>query len=675
MRKLFSIFAICLCSLSLGLFLSGCNEETNTQPVNEPVYQISIDETENGSITTNKTEARENDTILLYTTPNNGYVVDKISISNVSLEKVADNIYVFNMPKNNISIGATFKLKEEETYNVNAISTGNGEIVINNDTYYEGDEVTIVISPNNNYELDILYSNEVELNYVSNNTYSFIMPANDVTIFATFKESKVNYYLNTAHNERASISLSKYTAQENELIYVTISPDINYKVTKISANIPVEFTMVNKNFYTFNMPAHNITITVEVELEKIYSIEDIVGTYKTVSAIDNNGDENIYKTYFNNTFLKVNSNYTATLATHYGFSTPTENNTYSNYYIFKDFNFTMDDNYISTYLPEIGIINDIEILNENTIYLHLGSYYYTFSRITPFEIDYGTYISTTNSNDAIIINQDLVCYDNMLYSDVNIFENYLILSSDYTNDKAILNIEEENNNIKVNGYKYIYNTNEIISLKEKTYSKQTGLYNIQNIAGFYTTYKTYNTDGTECNLTNEDINRFFTINENSTLTLATVMGLNYSTINDINISISNNIITIDLPEIADYSTLYMSVVNENLIKVCVFNESSSVVIEFIKTSYTPIQNGTYTSSLGNIVVTDDSISFNDTPMLNYTIIGDKIIVPVNDESGDIYISHYIQTETSLTIIPYQFHKTDNSITKIEDGEMTYQKQI
>lgn len=86
---------------------------------------------------------------------------------------------------------------------------------------------------------------------------------------------------------------------------------------------------------------------------------------------------------------------------------------------------------------------------------------------------------------------------------------------------------------------------------------------------------------------------------------------------------------------------------------------------------------TYLPEIGiinDIEILNESTIY-DTPMLNYTIIGDKIIVPVNDESGDIYISHYIQTETSLTIIPYQFHKTDNSITKIEDGEMTYQKQI
>lgn len=73
------------------------------------------------------------------------------------------------------------------TYSVTTGTMSNGSVTATPSSgIEEGDEVTLTIKPNTGYELETLTVDGSNVTNVSNNTYSFTMPAHDVAVSATF---------------------------------------------------------------------------------------------------------------------------------------------------------------------------------------------------------------------------------------------------------------------------------------------------------------------------------------------------------------------------------------------------------------------------------------------------------------------------------------------------------
>ncbi len=150
-------------------------------------YSISIGESANGSVVSNKATAQIGDAVKLTITPEVGCTLDKIIILQNG-DKVAFNAEdsTFVMPGGNVDISATFKKID---YNITIGESENGS-VSTKATAQKGEWVELAITPEPGYVLDEITILHNGGKVTFNAKYSiFVMPTGDVTISATFKQS------------------------------------------------------------------------------------------------------------------------------------------------------------------------------------------------------------------------------------------------------------------------------------------------------------------------------------------------------------------------------------------------------------------------------------------------------------------------------------------------------
>ena len=75
---------------------------------------VSIPSTSNGKVTVSNNNAKKGDTVTITLTPNTGYVVDTVTVTDskgntVTVSKTDDTHYTFTMPEGRVTVKATFK--------------------------------------------------------------------------------------------------------------------------------------------------------------------------------------------------------------------------------------------------------------------------------------------------------------------------------------------------------------------------------------------------------------------------------------------------------------------------------------------------------------------------------------------------------------------------------------
>ncbi|MCD7889806.1 MAG: hypothetical protein LUG23_07845, partial [Oscillospiraceae bacterium] len=98
------------------------------------------------------------------------------------------NFYEFTMPASDVTITAIFE--EALDYNVKISDTENCEVVSNMSTANEGNTVTLTVTPDTGYVVSTVTvedadGNEITVTEASDGTYTFKMPASDVTVTVT----------------------------------------------------------------------------------------------------------------------------------------------------------------------------------------------------------------------------------------------------------------------------------------------------------------------------------------------------------------------------------------------------------------------------------------------------------------------------------------------------------
>ncbi len=161
--------------------------EGEGEPETSDDYTVTVaDGIANGAVSADVATAAEGDTVTLTVTPAIGYVVDSVSY-NENVITANDGVYSFTMPAEAVTVTATFK-DDPSTYAVTITTPVNGSAGIEAGDYFaEGATVTLSVTPDKGYVLEslIVGGTDVTAN-VHNNAYTFTMPANDVTITATF---------------------------------------------------------------------------------------------------------------------------------------------------------------------------------------------------------------------------------------------------------------------------------------------------------------------------------------------------------------------------------------------------------------------------------------------------------------------------------------------------------
>jgi len=268
----------------------------------DALYGITVGETENGTITADKTEAKAGETVTLTLIPSEGYrtVDGSVKFNDTAIQQTTGQ-YSFVMPEESVVLTARFEEYIKYTVTVSS-SVKNGRLTLSRTEAAEGDTVTVAVNPVPGYRLA---SNSLKYNSIvmngSGTSYKFTMPASNVTITAKFElipsvvttgkdddepkettaASKFVISLGTIKN--GTVLVDRTSAAAGTTVKVTPKPNSGYRLkagTLKANNKAVSYT---SNGYSFTMPSAEVKIA--AEFEKISDVAKY--TLKAKSGIKN----------------------------------------------------------------------------------------------------------------------------------------------------------------------------------------------------------------------------------------------------------------------------------------------------------------------------------------------------------------------------------------------------
>ncbi len=237
-------------------------------------------------------------TITVVATPKDGYTLtaDGVVVTygdNQTLKATPDtekaNTYTFAMPAGDATVSAAFE--EVKKYNVTVAGTvENGTVGVEPKTAAAKDVVTVTVTPNTNFKytdgsLKATYTDggtKKEINDFKavdgkENTYTFEMPAADVTVSAAFEEIATETYTVTVTKDGdGKVTVNEQETEKLEglksgdTVTLKINPiDTDTLLTELagvtvtSGKVDVSTTKVDENSYTFKMPDGDVNVSVK----------------------------------------------------------------------------------------------------------------------------------------------------------------------------------------------------------------------------------------------------------------------------------------------------------------------------------------------------------------------------------------------------------------------------
>ncbi len=251
------------------------------------------------------------------------------------------NTYTFAMPAGDATVSAAFE--EVKKYNVTVAGTvENGTVGVEPKTAAAKDVVTVTVTPNTNFKytdgsLKATYTDggtKKEINDFKavdgkENTYTFEMPAADVTVSAEFEAVKVETYsvkINSSDN--GTVTADKTAdLKAGDTVTLTVTPaDNSYTlaqlaenglVIKAGENTDIQYKTVEKGkTYTFEMPAADVTVTAQFTIVK-YGIEVETEGEGTITFTDDGETRFAAGTEVTATFMPNGTTYELTDAMYY----------------------------------------------------------------------------------------------------------------------------------------------------------------------------------------------------------------------------------------------------------------------------------------------------------------------------------------------------------------------
>ena len=254
-------------------------------------YNISISpDIVNGTVTSDKDKASYQETVILTVTPADGYELATLNVTwieggtqnAIPATPQGNGLYTFEMPAHDVTIMATFT-KKAYTITVDG-GIENGSVTAPATAFF-GDQVTVTATPDVGYELTSIKATwyeygtsetSVDLTLTDNGSYTFEMPAYNVTIEATF--TKKPYNITVAEGIEHGSVTAPATACFGDQVTLTVTPDPGYVVATLQATslmggtiTAIDPTPQGNGIYTFEMPARDVTIEATFT-KKLYNI-------------------------------------------------------------------------------------------------------------------------------------------------------------------------------------------------------------------------------------------------------------------------------------------------------------------------------------------------------------------------------------------------------------------
>ena len=182
------------------------------------------------------------------------------------------------------------------TYGASVGESQHGSVTLAPTSALVGGEITVFITPNEGYEVDAVTFNGVVATKVSENNYTFTMPAADAVVAVTYK--KIPYTVTLINDGTAaggSFSVNMSTATVGDTVTITVNPNLGYLIEAVTFN-GAAATNNGGGTYSFTMPAQNVSVSVAFDVDlpaiakELQLLNDADAALKT--AI-NNGDNDL----------------------------------------------------------------------------------------------------------------------------------------------------------------------------------------------------------------------------------------------------------------------------------------------------------------------------------------------------------------------------------------------
>ena len=192
------------------------------------------------------------------------------------------------MPKSNVTVNATFKKIKRSIIT----TSENGSVITNqaNDSLVEvGENVELTLTPNQWCELESLTVTDSHGNNIPVNNNTFIMPADNVTVNAKFKEINLLHNIIIEETENGSVvtDVGPENVRVETPVNMTITPNYGYELDTLVVtdeegnNIPVTNN-------SFSMPITNAKITSTFkQIKKSATLNNPEGGSVTTNQADN----------------------------------------------------------------------------------------------------------------------------------------------------------------------------------------------------------------------------------------------------------------------------------------------------------------------------------------------------------------------------------------------------
>ena len=234
-------------------------------------YNVKINTAVNGSVSASTTACAPKTEVVLTVAPAAGYELDTLSVMNVATNTaVAVSGGKFTMPEANVNVVATFKEATSKTYNVKLNTAVNGGVSASTTTAKEEDIVTLTVKPAADYVLDALTVKDAANNAITTkavsgkeNTYTFKMPAANVTVAATFKAATYTVNITNSTADKGTVSVNPAVYEKGDTVTLIVEPAYaQYEVKTLTVKAGdkvIETTKAGAN-YKFTMPAEDVTV-------------------------------------------------------------------------------------------------------------------------------------------------------------------------------------------------------------------------------------------------------------------------------------------------------------------------------------------------------------------------------------------------------------------------------
>lgn len=202
-------------------------------------YKVVVNTSEHGSVTANKTEAAVGEDVVLIVAADDDYEFDKLVVNGAEVA-VVDGSATVQMVSGGLTVSGSFK-QVKHTVTINAME--NGSVVADKTEAVVGEDVVLIVTANEGYNLDELKVNN-EVKEVVDNRVTVKMVKEGLTVSATFTDEQKK---------------SEITAADAEEI--TAADD--YKI-RLTADVAISDAFpLAKNSTLVNLNGHTLTVNGE----------------------------------------------------------------------------------------------------------------------------------------------------------------------------------------------------------------------------------------------------------------------------------------------------------------------------------------------------------------------------------------------------------------------------